>query len=126
MRYNYFDYTQRYNFSKELNERKNFSSDGEVIGEVELDNNFYAELVKNGGIPGASDRIIVWLCHREHKERIYAFTILQGIMLCGNDTALQNIVRMKFATNYAKLKETYNRKYCGTERKMTNKGSVLD
>lgn len=50
MGHGYFDYTGNHNFSKELNERRNYSNDREVIGEAELDNGFYAELVKNGGI----------------------------------------------------------------------------
>lgn len=124
MGHGYFDYTGNYNFSKEFNERRNYSSDGEVIGEVELDNGFYAELVKNGGISGTSDRITVWLCHRNHKEKIYAFTIMAGIMLGEKDTLIWNTVRMKFATNYARLIKTYAKRYCGTVKKMTNEVSV--
>lgn len=124
MGHGYFDYTGNYNFSKEFNERMDYSSDGEVIGEVGLDNDFYAELVKNGGISGASDRITVWLCHRNHKEKIYAFTIMAGIRICEKDTLIWNTVKMKFATNYAKLKETYSSRYSNTQRKMSKKVSV--
>ena len=120
----YFDYTENYNFSKEMEERSSFHSDGEVIGQVELDNGYFAELVKDGGISGASDRIIVWLCHREHKEKVYAFSIMLGVMVCGRDTVLQNAVRMKFKTNYARLIKTYTKRYCSTEKKMTDKVSV--
>ncbi len=123
---NYFDYTENYNFSKELNFRKNFPTGGEVIGEIGLDNGFFAELEKNGGIAGASDRIIVWLCHREHKEKVYAFTAMRGIMLCGVDTQFRNAVRMKFKTNYAKLIKAYANRYCRTEKKVTKGVSVKD
>lgn len=116
---NYFDYTENYNFPKELNFRRNFPAGGEVIGEVELDNGFFAELVKNGGIAGASDRIIVQLCHREHKEKVYAFTVMRGVMLCGGDSQLRSAVRMKFKTNYAKLIKAYADRYCRTEKKVT-------
>lgn len=114
---NYFDHTKNYNFPKELNARKSFPTDGETVGEVELGNGFFAELVKNGGIAGASDRIIVWLCHREHKEKVYAFTAMSGLMVCGRDTLLQNTVRMKFKTNYAKLIKAYANRYCSTASK---------
>ena len=89
MGFDYFDYTANYNFSQELNDRKDFTNNGEVIGEIELGNNFFAELVKDGGKPGASDRVTVWLCHREHKEKIYAFTVMSGVMIYGRDTAMQ-------------------------------------
>ena len=115
MGHDYYDYTENYNFSKELNKRKNYSNDGEIIGEVELGHDFYAELVKNGNISCVNDRITVWLCCRNHKEKIYAFTIMVGIGVCGRDTLLGNTVRMKFATNYAKLKEAYSRRYCNTK-----------
>lgn len=117
MGHNYFDYTENYNFSKEFNERSSFSTDGEVIGKVELDNGFFAELVKDGGITGASDRIIVWLCHREHKEKVYAFTIMLGVMVYGGDTVLRNVIRMKFKTNYARLIKIYAKRYCSTVKK---------
>lgn len=126
MGYNYFDHTETYNFRKEFNERSSFSANGEVIGEIELDNGFFAELVKDGGITGASDRIIVWLCHREHKQKVYAFTIMSGVMVYGRDTAMRNVVRMKFKTNYAGLIKTYAKRYCSTVKKMTNEVSVKD
>lgn len=117
MGFGYFDYTENYNFSKELDYRKNYARDGEVIGEVELGNEFYAELVKNGGISGVTDRIMVWLCHREHKEKVYAFTMMEGAMLHKKGMERQDMIRMKFAGNYAKLTEAYAKRYCKSAKR---------
>lgn len=115
MSYNKFDFTENYDFSKEMNERSQFSNKGIVIGEVELGDKFYAELVKDGGVSGLTDRITVWLCHREHKEKIYAFTMMVGYMVDAKNIAMQNTVKMKFVTNYANLKKTYSKKYCSVQ-----------
>lgn len=108
----YHDYSGNCDFEKDFNSRKKVPIGGKVIGEVDLGHGFYAEIVRQEWAPGIAEQDAVVLCHREHRERIFAFALVVSDMEPGKDTYLRNLVWMKFATDFAGLKEAYGRRYC--------------
>ena len=100
-----FDFTEQYNFNNEIQIRKQFHCVGIEVEKIELEDGFYAALMKTEG------RVTVWLGHSSSEEKVYAFTLWLAGCCPVSDVEVTETVRWKFRTNYANLKQAYTEKF---------------
>lgn len=100
-----YDFTEQYNFNKEIQIREQFKCDGLEVDKIDLGDDFYAVLMKE------ESKVTVWLGHSGSKEKVYAFTVWLAGCCPANDMEVINTVRWKFNTNYANLKLAYAENY---------------
>lgn len=100
-----FDFTEIYNFNKEMNYRSNMECIGTEVENLDLGDGFYAKVMV------IESRYMIWLSHTNCEKLVYAFSIAFNPYYHTWNTEMANAIKLKFKTNYARMKEAYTKKY---------------